>query len=135
MDPVSHTDLFPTILGIFGAKDHASDGNDLRPLLNGQGKKGESYVVSEWDKNGPKQPGLMVRTMRWKLFIPNAANSKVMNVLYDLQEDPHELNNLLGNNPDREDYVSKANELKDLLVEWLVKTDSPYVEEVKKRKM
>ena len=31
----------------------------------------------------------------WKLMIPYTEDSKVLNVLYNLNEDPHEMNNLI----------------------------------------
>lgn len=51
----------------------------------------------------------------------------------DLQSDPHELNNLIGRNPNREKYRAKVTRLKGLLVDWLVRTKSPHLEGVKAR--
>lgn len=75
----------------------------------------------------------MIRTKRWKFFCPNTADSKVTNVLYDLEKDPHEMNNLLGKNPDRQRYVRQGEKKKALLIEWLEKVDSPHLEEVRNR--
>ena len=53
--------------------------------------------------------------------------------MYDLQNDPHELNNLLGNNPDWEKHRGEAERLKGMLVEWLFRINSPRLESVKAR--
>ena len=76
---------------------------------------------------------ILVRTKQWKYYIPNTADSKVMNVLYDLKNDPYEMNNLLGNNAKAEKSRKQAEFMKGLLVEWLEKTDSPHLEEVQHR--
>ena len=75
----------------------------------------------------------MVRTSDWKYFIPNTADSKVMNVLYDLKNHPFEMNNLLGKNRNAERYRKQAEFMKGLLIQWLEKTNSPHLAEVKKR--
>ena len=71
----------------------------------------------------------------WKLMIPYTEDSKILNVLYHLNEDPHEMNNLLGNNPDRRKYKKKAEELRTNLLEWLKKNNSKHYEGVSKRKL
>jgi arylsulfatase A-like enzyme len=35
----------------------------------------------------------------WKLMIPYTKDSPVLNALYDLNTDPYEMYNLIGNNP------------------------------------
>ena len=147
-DPVSHINVFSTILDYLGAKPQVSDGESLRPKIERQTRTEqhkhshataeESYAVSEWnwDFEDPGwQPGLMIRTKRWKLIIPNTAKSKVLNVLYDLKNDPNEMTNLLGTNPNRPFYLIEAEKLKAMLVEWLTKVHSPHLEEVKKRQL
>ena len=69
--PSSHLDLFSTILDYCGKSGNASEGSSLRPLIEG----------------------------RWKLLYGRAANAPSLDALYDLQTDPHEVNNLIGNNP------------------------------------
>jgi len=133
--PVSQIDLFATICDYLDAGQHASDGQSLRRYIEGTSKVPEAYAVCEWNWRGPIQPNLMIRTRRWKFFCPNTADSKVMNVLYDMDNDPHEMNNLLGKNPDRKNYEKQGETMKALLVEWLKSVDSPHLEEVKKRKV
>jgi len=131
--PVSHIDLFATICDYLKAGKHDSDGESLRRYIEGTVDENSAYAVSEWNWRGPVQPNLMVRTKRWKYFCPNRADSKVMNVLYDLENDPHEMNNLLGNNPKAEQYREQADKMKSHLVQWLKATDSPHLAEVKRR--
>jgi len=132
-EPVSQIDLFATLCDYLRAGRHESDGQSLRRYIEGKKGGGEAYAVSEWNWRGPVQPNLMVRTRRWKFFCPNTADSEVMNVLYDLESDPHEMNNLLGKNPDRKRYLQQGERMKALLVDWLREVDSPHLEEVKKR--
>ncbi len=61
------------------------------------------------------------------------ARSSLMNVLYDLKNDPYEMNNLLGNNPKAEKSRKQAEYMKKLLVQWLESTESPHVSEIRKR--
>lgn len=131
--PVSHLDLFATIFDYLGGGRHASDGESLRRHIEGTDAAKDPFAVAEWNWRGPVQPNLMVRTRGWKYFIPNTAGSKVMNVLYDLQKDPHELDNLLGGNPQAETYRKQAEYMRGLLVRWLEETRSPHVDEVRRR--
>jgi len=71
----------------------------------------------------------------WKLIIPYTESSKVINVLYDLNTDPHEMNNLLGTNPDKEKYKNKAEDLRKSLLEWLRKNKSSHIDGVEKRNL
>jgi len=69
------------------------------------------------------------------MFIPYSENSKVINTLYNLKEDPYEVNNLLGNNPERQKFQQKAEELRDDLLLWLKKHNSKFYEGVKARNL
>ncbi|VGO23546.1 sulfatase-like hydrolase/transferase [Pontiella sulfatireligans] len=131
--PVSQIDLYATIQDYLGIEKTASDGESLRRYIEGTSNEKDACAVAEWNWRGPVQPNLMVRTRQWKYFIPNTADSKVMNVLYDLKNDPLEMNNLLGNNPKAEKNRKQAEFMKGLLVQWLEKTDSPHLAGVKKR--
>ncbi len=134
-EPVSQIDLLATLCDYLGAGQNESDGKSLRRYIEGTTGGEEAYAVSEWNWRGPVQPNLMIRTKRWKFFCPNTADSKVMNVLYDLKNDPYEMNNLLGKNPDRQRYVKQGEKMKALLIQWLKKVNSPHLEEVKKRRI
>ena len=59
----------------------------------------------------------------------------VLLTLYDLNKDPHEMNNLLGINPNKKQYEQKAEELRSCLLEWLQKNNSKHYNGVLKRKL
>jgi hypothetical protein len=69
------------------------------------------------------------------LIIPYSKTSKVLNAMYDLNTDPHEMNNLLGKNPNRHRFAEKAEELRVYLLEWLKKNDSKHYKGVKEREL
>ncbi len=71
----------------------------------------------------------------WKLMIPYTKESTVINAMYNLNEDPHEMNNLLGKNPNRAKYKAKAEELRASLLEWLKKNKSERYDGVKTREL
>jgi arylsulfatase A-like enzyme len=129
--PSSHLDLFPTILDYCGQAGHASEGESLRPFIEGIASGAGRVVVSEW----PSQtvPGSMVFDGRWKLLFGRSAAARCLDVLYDLQTDPNELNNLIGLNPDRQKYRSEAERMKTLLLTWLARVKSPHRESVNTR--
>jgi arylsulfatase A-like enzyme len=75
----------------------------------------------------------MVRTDRWKLFIPNSPTSTVLDAMYDLDNDPHEMNNLLGLNPDAPQHAGQAEHLKSLMLSWLADVDYPHIDGIQAR--
>ena len=77
----------------------------------------------------------MVRTNRWKLFIPNTPTSPVLDAMYDLDNDPHEVNNLLGMNPDAPRHAKQAEHLKDLMLSWLEDVNYPHIDGVRAREL
>ncbi|MCF8714993.1 sulfatase-like hydrolase/transferase [Joostella atrarenae] len=132
----STVDLFPTILDYLDISGtHPSDGKSLRGVINGKDKEHGEYVVTEWDYRGPVAPNYMVVKDGWKLIIPYTKESTVINAMYNLNKDPHELNNLLGKNVNRESYKEKAEELRACLLEWLKKNNSDRYQGVKSREL
>ena len=132
---VSLVDLFATILDYLEIKEHKSDGKSLRGLIEGTDPEHGKYVVAEWDYRGDSEPNYMIVKEGWKLIIPYSVQSTVINAMYDLKSDPHEMNNLIGRNPDRQRYAEKTEELRACLLEWLKKTGSSHYEGVRKRKL
>ncbi|MCL5745280.1 MAG: sulfatase-like hydrolase/transferase, partial [Acidobacteria bacterium] len=130
-EPVSGLDLFATILDYLGVRAPARDGDSLRPLVEGRGKAGPDYRVAEW--NTRNVPNYMVRTAEWKLMIANSPDSKAVDALYDLRNDPLEMRNLLGDPADRSRYAARAGEMKDRLLQWLARAHSPDLGAVKAR--
>ena len=129
--PSSHLDLFSTILDYCGKSGNASEGSSLRPLIEGRESGVGRIAVSEWPSR--TVPGFMITDGRWKLLYGRAANAPSLDALYDLQTDPHEVNNLIGNNPKREQVRAEVTRLKGLLIEWLTRVKSPNLESVRSR--
>ncbi len=121
--PVSTIDLFATILDYTGNPGHVSEGRSLRGLIDGTETDRPDYCVSEWPSH------FMVRTKRWKLIFGRGAR----HALYDLENDPHELKNLIGHNPFREQYRALAEEMKARLLHWLERVHSPHLDEVRRQ--
>lgn len=123
---VSLIDLFPTILDYLHIPAHESNGVSLRGLIEQTDTVHGRYVVTEWDFRGDSESNFMVLKDGWKLMIPYSKSSTVLNALYDLNTDPYEMNNLIGNNPDRANYKEKTEELRACLLEWLAKNKSAH---------
>jgi len=128
---VSLLDLFPTILDYLDVPPSSSDGKSLRGLIEGTDTIHGKYVVTEWDR--PNNPNFMVISDGWKLIIPQTITSDVINAMYDMNTDPYEMNNLLGDNPDRAQYLEKAEELRGYLLEWLAERNSVHYYSVSQR--
>jgi hypothetical protein len=129
----SLVDLFPTILDYLEVPEHESDGTSLRGLIEGTDEEHGQYVVTEWNSSGDKDPNYMIVKDGWKLLIPYSITSTVINAMYDLNTDPLEINNLLGNNPERSQYLNKAEDLRTSLLEWLAKNNSVHYYSVSQR--
>lgn len=128
---VSLVDLFPTILDYLEVPEAVSEGKSLRGLIEGNDTIHGQYVVTEWDRDNISN--YMVIKDGWKLIIPYTIQSKVINAMYDLNSDPHEMNNLLGSNPDRALHQEKAEELRACLLEWLAEKNSVHYYSVSQR--
>jgi arylsulfatase A-like enzyme len=132
--PVSLLDIFPTILDYAGLKNIPTDGFSLKPVIEGANAPYD-FAVSEWNWKNVNVPSLMIRTHDWKLMTTHRDGGKNIEALYDLKNDPHEINNLLGSNPDRFKYERTAEDLRSKLVNYLAKVNSPLTEGVSKRKL
>jgi arylsulfatase A-like enzyme len=118
--PVSLFDLFPTILELLDSQDRpVRHGHSLVPLLTGMQEQ-ERPVFSEWFKKNC--PNYMCRLGNWKLMITWSGDETLVDALYNLKNDPFEMNNCIGNNPDKGKYLAKAEELRALVVGWCEQT-------------
>ena len=134
--PISNINLFATILDYLGIKGQTSDGSSLRPLIEGTKTGKFDFVVTEWNfRLNDLVPNYMIVKGDWKMFIPYSDTSKVLDALYDLKNDPNEMNNLLGNNPEKMRYKEKVEELHNDLLLWLQQNNSKHYEGVKSRKL
>jgi arylsulfatase A-like enzyme len=101
-------DLFPTICEMAGAETPmVAEGKSLLPVIAGRQAR-----VREWLFGAYRDCQRMVRDERWKLIEYNA-NGVRNTQLFDLQNDPDELNNLAADT----NYVEQLAKLRALLLE------------------
>ena len=131
--PVSVMNIFPTILDYCGLKNVKSDGYSLKGVLDGKTKPKYDFAVSEWQWKNENVPSIMIRTENWKLMTTHRNGGKNVEALFDLKNDPFELNNLLGTNPERFKYRETAESLRSRLVEYLKDVNYPLVKGIEQR--
>lgn len=151
-----HTDLAPTVLELLGVEPTwGMHGESLLPIIEGRRRKEAVFAdggheqemwgrfgteVRRKDTSGrmrrdAKQQvyaecpetmarAKMVRTERWKMVIRLTGG----NELYDMRNDPWELDNLWG----RADLAPVVQDLQQRLIEWCLRTDTdrPYQRDV-----
>jgi len=122
--PVSNMDLFATILDYLDLPPAPSDGHSLRGLIEGTRKEESAYVVTEWLSDLQSKPSHMVLKGGWKLMRPHDSAKKVKKALYNLNDDPQELKNLLADSADSESYTDKAAELEACFQNWMARTNA-----------
>lgn len=133
--PVSHHDIFATILDYTRMKIPQNDGRSLRKIIEGK-KDSVDYAVSVWgaiNNGGP----FMIRQGDWKMIVylqMNDKKPKFPNALYNLKSDPLEMNNLIGANPDKARYEKTSEELRQTLKVWMRKTNTPYLNQLEAAK-
>lgn len=132
-EPVSHIDLFATINDYLKVGEYPSDGASLRRHLEGRSLSTEAFAVSEWNWPGFNPANIMIRTAEWKLMMPYDPDSKSPSALFNLNEDPYEMNNLIGSNPARHQYKEETERLRAKLIHWCKRTHHPHLEEVQNR--
>ena len=141
-----NVELGPTLLEIAGiAIPGYMQGRSFLPLLKGGKYRENEYIFSEKNFHDIYDPMRCVRTGRFKYIrnfekrrklplprdiedsiaskelIKGALDDRPDEEFYDLQKDPLEFSNLMGN----PDYAGKINELKGILQEWMEKTNDP----------
>ena len=125
--------IFPTVLDYAGLNNIATDGYSLKGVMEGTEKPKYDFAVSEWQWKNGSVPSIMIRTENWKLMTTHRSGGRNVEVLYDLKNDPLEMNNLLGSNPERYQYKETAEELRSKLTSYLRGVNSPIVDGVAKR--
>ena len=115
--PVSHVDLAATLLDLAGAQRPTGlRGTSLLPLIAGDLNAGPRYVYSECHNEGNCTGSFMIRKGEWKYIHFSFYGS---NLLFNLRDDPGELNDLAG----RPETASIEREMHDALTS-LVDPDS-----------
>ena len=118
---VQNIDIAPTILEVAGIeKPEHMHGRSFIPLLKGEDVQWRDRIFYEyyWEYDFPQTPTMHgVRTDRYKLIRYHGVWDT--NEFYDLQEDPHEMNNLIGSQEHQEMIQQLSNEIYD----WLEDTD------------
>lgn len=124
--PVSHIDVVPTILDVFGLELPGSlEGISLLPTVMDKATKVKDYSFMEFgryevdhDGFGGFQPIRAATDGRYKLSV----NLLTSDELYDTQEDPGEMTNLLMDPA----FKAKRNELHDAILNWMNETRDPW---------
>ena len=132
--PVSTLNIFSTILDYAGLKSIPSDGYSLKPVMEGAPAKYD-FAISEWTWTNQKVPSIMIRTEDWKLMTTHRDGGKNVEALYNLKNDPYEMNNLLGSNSNRFNYNAVCEELKSKLLGYLTDVNSPLKAGIEKREL
>ncbi len=122
--PVSNMDLFATILDYLDMPAHPSDGGSLRGLIEGIVNEDDTYVVTEWLSDLQDKPSHMVLKSGWKLMRPDPSAKKVKKALYNLNDDPYEVKNLLADGADSKAYAVKMTELETCFQAWTTRTSA-----------
>ena len=122
--------------------DYKTDGNTLRDAIDGDPGR-DPFVVTmrNWTEAGynykpSSSPVFMVRKGPWKLIYAGQADNKNVDMLFNLDEDSIEMNNLIGLNGDTasESVIGKAEHLKAMLVRYLEQSQHPATQDVKMRR-
>jgi arylsulfatase A-like enzyme len=131
-DPVSTRDIFPTVLDYLGqSPPDGLNSQSLRVVIEGREKR--DFAVAEWreDRNVPTY---MIRSGDWKLLISKIPDADSIDAMYNLKDDPHEMDNLLFEGMPESDARIAA-ELKNKLISWLEDANSPAVQGVRDRRL
>ena len=112
--------MYPTILNLAGG-DYDGDaihGASLLPLVRGEATDWRDAVVTEFLGLGNVATSMKMLRMG---DLKYGCNLTGQDELYDLKNDPHEMNNVI----DDPDYADDLARLKARLQQWMVETNDP----------
>lgn len=124
--PSSHIDLVPTILDYMGLESPPwVEGKSMLPALQNKEYRLNDYIFMEFgryeidhDGFGGFQPMRCVFDGRFKLCVNLLSEDE----LYDLENDPAEMKNLILDS----EYSKIRNQLHDTLLDWMNRTRDPF---------
>ncbi len=116
-------DLFATILDYLDMPPHPPDGSSLRRLIEGTDDE-DAYVATEWLSDLQGKPSHMLLRGGWKLMRPEPSAKKLKKALYKLNDDPHEMKNLLADGADSKEHAVKVAELETCFQGWMARTSA-----------
>lgn len=108
--PLANIDVLPTVMRIVGANDHGGkplDGYDVLDVLTGRKTVLRRDIYSYIGMGGEHDEQISYMTPQWKLVVlgPNvidstADDSKRSKLLFRIDQDPNEKNNVAADHPD-----------------------------------
>lgn len=123
---IQNIDIAPTILDLAGLETlEKMDGASFAPILHGENIAWKDTIYYEyfWERPFPQTPTVhAIRTARYKFIRYHGVWD--INELYDLQNDPEEMNNLIRDPA----YTEISKELRNHLFDWLEKTNGQKME-------
>jgi arylsulfatase A-like enzyme len=119
---IQNIDIGPTVLDLAGVPmSRAFDGNSFKSILHGTPVdqwRDTIYYEYFWERPFPQTPTVhAVMTSKYKFIRYHGIWD--LNELYDIEEDPFEMNNLIRN----PEMAPVAKELREALFKWLKKTE------------
>ena len=139
-ESVSTLDVFSTILDYSNASSYDnSDGKSLRGFIEKtyyNKDYDEAHIVTEWDFRAPRNANDLQRSLGgeinflskkgpYKLMMTKKASSTKLDMMYNLDDDPYEMDNLVGDDgmTASDEVIGKAEHLKALLIDWMTRMD------------
>jgi len=123
----SHIDLLPTLLELAGVEQTVEmDGRSMAGVLTGKSETAREEIFID-----VMNQGYVVRRGQWK-FVLNVAYTggkqiRKIDELYDMANDPGEVNNLAGE-PGQAERVAR---MKQSILGWLEDSGHPYAEQLR----
>jgi arylsulfatase A-like enzyme len=126
---VSHVDLAPTILDYAGVVvPQDMQGHSLKLILEGKAEKVRDVAYYHFYEHGTRLPEMIgIRTETHKLIHYPGMKGKYQWELFDLQNDPEEMNNLYGSPKHKETRESLKEELRTLIKQLDDPVEAPHL--------